>query len=123
MSRDYFKISKKTSEKLRRLRIGKHWDKSVKLKMSKSNKQHNNFVLKLKKHYNSLGYKTMSFLDLQPDLIIRKGGKLYAIEVERQTHSIRHKLERYKKVNVFDEIKFIRLLRRNIILKEGEVNK
>lgn len=74
-------------------------------------KQHNDRVLKLKRFYENRGYKTLADLQngIRPDLIIRKGNKLIAIEVERccdiNSSKISNKLNNYKKINIFDDVK------------------
>lgn len=76
---------------------------SIKLQI-KSHKKHNAVVRYLSLAFKQNDFKAVTTLDIQPDLIVRKGNKLIAIEVE--VKDINGKLDKYDKIDIFDEIRF-----------------
>jgi hypothetical protein len=75
----------------------------VKDKIRNSVKIHNKLVKELKDNYKRKGYKVLSCFDIQPDLIIRKGNKIIAVELERNILNIIKKKEQFKRTNLFDK--------------------
>ena len=84
--------------------------KSVKLKIIKSIFEHNKMILKLKNQYNKQGYLVLTALEVIPDLILKRGNKLIAIEIERYKDNesrMRRKMKNYKGNKFFNEIKIV----------------
>lgn len=90
-------------------RYGKTVFKTTRNKISISYITHNYRVSKLKKEYINKGYKVLSCFDIIPDLIIKRGNKISAIEVERNLTNSRKrmKIHNYKKSTLFDNLIFI----------------